>query len=73
MIRNGYARRLQAEVERSRLAEHWQGYTEPVQHVLQATLREYGLGAAQRATEALVQYAASSEATRGMRKAGDLR
>lgn len=73
MIRSGYVRRLQAEAERSRLAEQWQGYTEPVQQVLQAILREYGLGAAQRATEALVQYAASSEATKGMRKVGDLR
>lgn len=70
MIRNGYARHLQAEAERSRLTEHWQGYPEPVRQLLQAISREYGLAVVRRATEALVEYAASSEAAEEGQGAG---
>src|SRR6266536_3171317 len=70
MIRNGYARRLQAEGERSRLAEHWQGYPESVRQALRALLRDHGLMVAQCATEALVEYAASSEAPKEGQDAG---
>src|SRR6266487_7035902 len=62
IIRNGYARHLQAEAERSRLTEQWQEYPQPIRQALHALLRDHGLMVAQCATEALVEYAASSEA-----------
>ena len=55
MIRNGYARKLQAEAERARLAEQWQAYPEAVRRCLQAFLQDYGLRAAALATEAVEQ------------------
>src|SRR6266536_3627204 len=70
MIRNGSARRLQAQAERSRLTERWQGYPQPVRQSLQTLLRDHGLVAAQLATEALVEYAASGEAARERQDAG---
>ena len=70
MIRNGYVRRLQAQAERSRLTERWQGYPQPVRQSLQTLLRDHGLVAAQLATEALVEYAASGEAARERQDAG---
>ena len=57
MIRNGYARRLQAEEERTHLAARWQGYPDPVQRLLHTLLREHGLAAAQLATKAVEAYA----------------
>lgn len=62
MIRNGYRRYLQAEVERSRLAEQWRMYPEQVRLRLGQILRECGLHAAHLATEVIVQYAADLEA-----------
>ena len=57
MIRNGYARRLQADAERARLVERWQGYSGSVQYFLYALLRDHGLQAAQLATKAVEEYA----------------
>ncbi len=70
MIRNGYARRLQAEAERSRLTEQWQEYPQPIRQALHALLRDHGLMVAQRATEALVEYAASNEAAKEVQDSG---
>ena len=57
MIRNGYARRLKADAERSRLAERWQGYPASVQYLLYALLRDHGLQAAKLAAKAVEEYA----------------
>jgi hypothetical protein len=57
MIRNGYAKHLQAKAERSRLTERWQGYPGPVQYFLYALLRDHGLQAAQLASKAVEEYA----------------
>jgi hypothetical protein len=57
MIRNGYAKRLQADAERARLAERWQGYPGSVQYFLNALLRDHGLQAARLATKAVEEYA----------------
>ena len=57
MIRNGYARRLWAEEERTHLVERWQAYPDPVQRLLHTLLRNHGLAAAQLATEAMEGYA----------------
>ncbi len=70
MIRNGSARRLQAQAERSRLTERWQGYPQPVRQSLQTLLRDHGVVAAQLAIEALVEYAASNEAAKEVQDSG---
>lgn len=61
MIRNGYVRRLEARVQRSRLLERWQGYPGPVQVILHTLLRDHGLQAAQLATRAVEEYVGGSE------------
>ena len=62
MIRNGYARRLQADAERARLAERWQEYSAPVQYFLHALLRDHGLQAAKLATKDVEEYANQQQA-----------
>ena len=57
MIRNGYARRLQADAERASLVERWQSYPSPVQSLLAVLLRSHGLQAAQLATQAVEEFA----------------
>lgn len=57
MIRNGYARRLQADAERAQLVKRWQEYPGPVRFLLYALLRDHGLQAARIATRAVEEYA----------------
>jgi hypothetical protein len=58
MIRNGYARRLRAQEQRTDLVEGWQRYPGPVQYFLHVLLRDYGLQAAQIASRAVETCAA---------------
>lgn len=57
MIRNGYARRLQADAARASLIERWQTYPGPVQSLLADLLHHHGLQAAQLAVQAVEEYA----------------
>lgn len=61
MIRNSYARHMQANEQRMRLIEIWGAYPGPVQFFLQALLRDHGLQAAQIASRAVEVYVHVSE------------
>jgi hypothetical protein len=57
MIRNGYARHLRAQAERARLLQRWETLPTPVRQGLHILLRDYGLQAAQLATQTVEAFA----------------